>query len=89
MSDMLYPQMNNRQVPNTFRYTQSTPRDCCEGVLGNAKYLIVESELLLKRGHLVRAYFFAAASIAEIGRTYLASDAQGRNLTGSTVTAKI
>jgi len=37
--------------------------------LGNAKKLIVESALLLKKVDLVCAYFFAVASIEKIGKS--------------------
>jgi AbiV family abortive infection protein len=45
--------------------------------------------LLFEHGRIARAYYLAIAAIEEIGKSFLAFDALGRNLNDSAVTAKI
>jgi AbiV family abortive infection protein len=77
------------QVPNSFRYNSELLENFSKAALNNAKELIEEAQLLLDHGHLCRAYFIAVAAIEEIGKSFIAFDAQGRNLSDSAVTAKL
>src|SRR5690554_292132 len=81
--------MSIRTIPNSFRYSEELLTEYCRASLENAQDLIDEAELLLKQGKLARAYFIAIAAIEEIGKSFIAHDAQGRNLNDSAVTAKI
>lgn len=80
--------MSKSQVPNSFRYTKELLATYTAAAL-NAKDLIEEGQLLLSQGHLARAYFIGVAAIEEIGKSFTAYDAQGRNLNDSAVTAII
>ena len=55
----------------------------------NAEALFVEASLLNEHGHSARAYFLAVASIEEIGKSLMAFDAQGRNLSDPAVVTKL
>lgn len=56
--------------------------------LDNARQLLDEAILLFDHARFARAYYLAIASIEEIGKSFLAFDAQGRNLGDSAVTVK-
>lgn len=81
--------MSIRKISNSFRYSKDLLAEYSRASLENANNLIEESELLLNHGKLARAYFIAVAAIEEIGKSFIAYDAQGRNLGDSAVTAKI
>ncbi|WP_018984457.1 AbiV family abortive infection protein [Salinimonas chungwhensis] len=81
--------MSIRKIPNSFRYSEKLLTEYSRTSLENAQDLIEEAELLLKQGKLARAYFIAIAAIEETGKSFIAYDAQGRNLNDSAVTAKI
>jgi len=81
--------MSKSQVPNSFRYTKELLETYSAAALKNAKDLIKEGQLLLSQGHLSRAYFIGVVAIEEIGKSFTAFDAQGRNLNDSAVTAKL
>ena len=76
-------------VPNSFRYTPDLLEEYATAAFDNAKNLINEAQLILSYGNLGRAYFLAVAAIEEIGKSFIAFDARGRNLKDSAVTAKI
>lgn len=57
--------------------------------LNNSAELIEEAKLLYKNGKYARAYFLALASIEESGKSYLAFEAKGRNLSDGGVCKKI
>jgi AbiV family abortive infection protein len=63
-------------------------RDYSRAALDNATELIAEASLLHKHGHFARAYFLAIAAIEETGKAFLAFEAQGRNLSDSSVVSK-
>ena len=81
--------MSMLQAPNSFRYTKELLEEYSTAALNNAKDLIEKGQILLNQGHLARAYFIGVAAIEEIGKSFTAFDAQGRNLNDSAVTAKI
>lgn len=81
--------MGMSNIPNSFRYTPDLLNKYASAAFDNAKNLINEAQLLLNHGHLGRAYFLAVAAIEEIGKSFIAFDARGRNLEDSAVTAKI
>jgi AbiV family abortive infection protein len=81
--------MGNVKLPNSFRYSAKLLAEYSRAALENAEDLIDEAELLLRNGHFSRAYFIAVASIEEIGKSFIAFEAQGRNLNDSAVTSKI
>lgn len=81
--------MSTTQMPNNFRYTADLLKEYSNAALNNANDLIEESQLLLNNGRLARAYFLAVAAIEEIGKSFIAFDSLGRNLSDSAVTAKI
>lgn len=81
--------MSISHVSNTFRYSNERLEKYSVAALENAKELIKEGGLLLSNGHLARAYFIGVAAIEEIGKSFIAFEAQGRNLNDSAVTTKI
>jgi AbiV family abortive infection protein len=81
--------MGNSNIPNQFRYTVELLMQYSADALDNASQLIDEASLLLEHGRGARAYFLGVAAIEEIGKSFLAFDALGRNLNDSAVTAKV
>ena len=81
--------MGNSSIPNQFRYTDELLTQYSSDALENARQLIDEASLLLGHGCSARAYFLGVAAIEEIGKSFLAFDALGRNLNDSAVTAKV
>lgn len=81
--------MGNTNIPNQFRYTVEMLTQYSADALDNASQLIDEANLLLQHGRRARAYFLGVAAIEEIGKSFLAFDALGRNLNDSAVTAKV
>lgn len=74
---------------NTFRYSAQLLAEYSDTALANAEELIAEAQLLYDNGHFSRSYFIAVAAIEEIGKSFIAFEAQGRNLQASAVTAKV
>jgi AbiV family abortive infection protein len=81
--------MGNSQIPNQFRYSEELLTQYSIDALDNASQLIEEADLLFQHGRLARSYYLAVAAIEEIGKSFLAFDALGRNLNDSAVTAKV
>lgn len=81
--------MSNSNIPNQFRYTSEMLTQYSADALDNASQLIGEANLLLEHSCTARAYFLGVAAIEEIGKSFLAFDALGRNLNDSAVTAKV
>lgn len=55
----------------------------------NGEELSNEASLLCEHRHFARAYFLAVAAIEEIGKSIIAFDAQGRDLSDSAVVSKV
>lgn len=53
--------------------------------LANAESLLAESEVLLSAEHFARAYFLAVAGIEEVGKSAIAFNAAGRDLSNQRV----
>ncbi len=86
---MLVVTMGNSKIPNQFRYSAKQLTQYSVDALDNARQLIEEADLLFQHGHIARSYYLAVAAIEEVGKSFLAFDALGRNLNDSAVTAKI
>ena len=81
--------MNTMPNTNTFRYSAQLLAEYSNAALANAEDLIAEAQLLYDNGHFARSYFMAVAAIEEIGKAFIAFEAQGRNLQDSAVTGKV
>lgn len=64
-------------------------RQYIDASLHNASELLNEAMLLASNEHHARAYFLAVAAIEEAGKSVLAFDAQGRNLSDPAITTKL
>lgn len=64
-------------------------REYRDASLVNAQALLEEAALLLTHGHHARAYFLAASSIEEAGKSVQAFEGIGRNLKDSAVTQRL
>lgn len=65
--------------------TKSSLLELSSAALKNAEALLCEAEALLVNEHFARAYFLAIAAIEEIGKSALAFNAAGRDLTNPRV----
>ncbi len=81
--------MGISKIPCQFRYSAEILTQYSNGALDNSSQLIEEADLLFQHGYWARSYYLAIAAIEEIGKSFLAYDALGRNLNDSAVTAKL
>jgi len=81
--------MSAPHIPNSFRYSIDLLNQFSLAAIENARELIEEAELLFEHRHFSRAYFISVVAIEEIGKSFLAFEALGRNLGDSAVTAKL
>jgi AbiV family abortive infection protein len=69
--------------------THELLRQYRDAAIANAEALLEEAELLLKHGHLARAYFLAVSSIEEIGKSVQAFEGLGKNLRDSAIQQRL
>jgi AbiV family abortive infection protein len=60
-----------------------------QAAIQNAEALHAEAAVLNQYGHWARGYFLAVACIEEIGKSLMAFDAKGRNLSDPAVVTKL
>lgn len=72
-----------------YNLTSELLRQYRDAALANAESLLEEADLLLSNGHLARAYFLAVSCIEEVGKSVLAFEGLGKNLTDPAIQQRL